>query len=324
MNNIKKIGLSALAGSLAMVSAQAGDFAVTGGAEMTYTTTDGVGTTGNPFGMSHNIDLTGTGEVNGYGWTVFTGTTGQTMAADSSMLTFDLGSAGKIAFDQGVGDFGISDLANNTPTAYEEADHNTGSLADGLDVAGDMGVIGYENTYDGVTLSAEYNPSVGTSNKATAGGNGNANQGTNFNFATTFPMDDLTIGLGASKTWNTLVAVGDDSELTGSANYSMGNISVGAQMSEISSGTAGAASHSVVAYAVAVNINESLSVSLGRSDNTKENAGGADVDEENTGFNIAYTMGSAALRASFNATDNVGGTAGLDDEAMELSLNLSF
>tara|TARA_B100000780_G_scaffold269100_1_gene227627 strand:+ start:1794 stop:2768 length:975 start_codon:yes stop_codon:yes gene_type:complete len=324
MNNIKKIGLSALAGSLAMVSAQAGDFTVTGGAEMTYTTTEGVGTTSNPFGMSHNIDLTGTGEVNGYGWTVFTGTTGQTMAADSSSLVFDLGTAGSIAFDQGVGDYGISDLANDTPTAYEEADHATGKSGDGLDVAGDMGVIGYENTFDGVTLSAEYNPSTGTTNKATAGGNGNADLGSNFNFATTFPMEDLTIGFGASKTWNNAVAVSDDSELTGSANYALGNVSVGAQLSEISSGTAGAASNSVLAYAVAVNINENLSVSVGRSDNTTENPGGADVDEENTGFNVAYSMGSAALRASFNSTDNVGGTRGVDDEAMELSLNLSF
>ena len=48
--NIKKIGLTALAGSLAMVSAQAVELAVTGKNEITYVAQDGA-VTGNPFGM---------------------------------------------------------------------------------------------------------------------------------------------------------------------------------------------------------------------------------------------------------------------------------
>ena len=38
MTNIKKLGLSALAGSLVAVSAQAGEIAVTGSANVTYVT----------------------------------------------------------------------------------------------------------------------------------------------------------------------------------------------------------------------------------------------------------------------------------------------
>ena len=37
MNKLKKIGLSALAGSLAAVSANAGDFSISGGAELSWT-----------------------------------------------------------------------------------------------------------------------------------------------------------------------------------------------------------------------------------------------------------------------------------------------
>ena len=43
MNNLKKLGLSALAGSLVAVSAQAGEIAVSGSANITYKT----GTTAN-------------------------------------------------------------------------------------------------------------------------------------------------------------------------------------------------------------------------------------------------------------------------------------
>ena len=40
MNNLKKFGLSALAGSLALTSAYAGELSVNGTANLTYTSTD--------------------------------------------------------------------------------------------------------------------------------------------------------------------------------------------------------------------------------------------------------------------------------------------
>ena len=61
--NIKKIGLSALAGSLAVVSANAVELTVTGKTEVTYVSNEG--STGNPFGMGNSIGFTGTGDVNG-------------------------------------------------------------------------------------------------------------------------------------------------------------------------------------------------------------------------------------------------------------------
>ena len=52
MNNLKKIGLSALAGSLATFSAHAADFSVSGGASITFDDTNrGKATKGNSFSM---------------------------------------------------------------------------------------------------------------------------------------------------------------------------------------------------------------------------------------------------------------------------------
>ena len=55
--NIKKIGLSALAGSLAMVSASAVELAVSGKTELTYLNKD-YANTGNPFGLGNEIGFT--------------------------------------------------------------------------------------------------------------------------------------------------------------------------------------------------------------------------------------------------------------------------
>ena len=68
MKNIKKIGLSALAGSLVAFSANAVEMTVTGVAEVTYTTSGGKigGPTGNPFGGNQSIKFSGSGDV-GFG-----------------------------------------------------------------------------------------------------------------------------------------------------------------------------------------------------------------------------------------------------------------
>ena len=54
MNTIKKIGLSALAGSLAAFSAQAGELSVSGSMEATYTSKAGSEVTGNPIGTNRS------------------------------------------------------------------------------------------------------------------------------------------------------------------------------------------------------------------------------------------------------------------------------
>ena len=65
MNKISKIGLSALCGSLASVSAvNAGTLDVTGGASATWTTL-GSTVTGNPLGMDTGLTFTGSGELDG-------------------------------------------------------------------------------------------------------------------------------------------------------------------------------------------------------------------------------------------------------------------
>jgi hypothetical protein len=104
MDKLRKVGLSALAGSMAMFSASA-DVSLTGSGEFTYTNSGGTtDNTGNPFGLSHTISVTGTGEMdNGWSYSVFTGFAGQDLATDSNSLSITMGDLGTFSFDQGVG-----------------------------------------------------------------------------------------------------------------------------------------------------------------------------------------------------------------------------
>ena len=64
MNNLRKIGITALAGTLASVSAaQAGSMSVTGTAELSYVQKDSTELTGNPIGMGKDITFKGSGEL---------------------------------------------------------------------------------------------------------------------------------------------------------------------------------------------------------------------------------------------------------------------
>jgi outer membrane protein OmpU len=330
MKNFKKIGLSALAGSLAMFSVNA-DIGISGSSELTYTSGSGSAgsssVNGNPFAMSHDINITGTGELdNGYAYSVNTNFAGQDMAADSAIFKLDMGDLGTVGFDQGSGAFGISTLENKVPTAYEEADHTVGTLGHGIDAVGNTNVIGYSNTMAGVSISLQYNPDINTQTFNQAGStNGAGSTGSNWNGALSMAvpgLDGMTLAVGYSDTDND-GTVTDNSEVTAALNYTMGSVSVGYQQSSVNN-NGGSTGAEVTAYGIALNVNENLSISYSVNENEKTNASAAHVTEESTGIQAAYSMGSASVRLAVNEADNVGGVTGVTNENTELSLALAF
>ena len=330
MKNFRKIGLSALAGSLAMFSVNA-DIGISGSSELTYTSNSGTNgsasVNGNPYAMSHDINITGTGELdNGFTYSVNTNFAGQDMAQDSSIFKLDMGDLGTVGFDQGSGAFGISTLENKVPTAYEEADHGVGTLGHGIDAVGNTNVIGYSNTIAGVGISLQYNPDTNTQTMRQAGTtNGAGSTGSNWNGALSMAvpgLDGMTLAVGYSDTDNDGL-VTDNSEVTAAINYTMGSVSVGYQQSSVNN-NGGSDGAEVTAYGIALNVNENLSISYSVNENEKTNASAAHVTEESTGIQAAYSMGSASVRLAVNEADNVGGVTGVTNENTELSLALAF
>ena len=144
MDNLKKVGLTALAGSLAAVSANAAEMSVSGATLLTYTSEDTTETTGNPFGMKTNIGFTASGDVNGMTVSYMQTTIDQFAGMSSARLSVDMGDMGVIAFDQGSGS-GLKTIDDKTPTAAEEIwDGLDGTTVGGLvGAAGSSGVFNY-------------------------------------------------------------------------------------------------------------------------------------------------------------------------------------
>ena len=337
--NIKKIGLSALAGSLAMVSANAVELAVSGKTEVTYLSHDSNTTTGNPFGFGNAISFSGSGDVNGMTGNYFAAINdGGGAGFASSEISLDMGAMGTVGLDQGVGSYGVSTIDDKMPYAYEEIWTYTGA-SNGLRAAGGAtNVLGYKNTFAGYTLNVELNPGSGaTTNEAAAAvaavksGDGASSGATTtnngYNWALTgSPIDGLNVGVGYGKEESTLTTTNaEDTEFaTAYVTYAMGGATIGYQQSEGSGGSTGTASNEAELYGISFSVNENLAISYNVLDNTFDNPSSTDVTEETTGVGASYTMGSASVRLLSAKTDNVGGVQSTNQEVTELSLMLAF
>ena len=100
MTNVKKLGLTALAGSLVATSAYAGALDVTGTAKVTYASLDESEVTGNPWSMSQGIGFAGSGDLD-VGTLSYT-YTATNMAFSSSNLKLDMGDNGTLSFANGA------------------------------------------------------------------------------------------------------------------------------------------------------------------------------------------------------------------------------
>jgi outer membrane protein OmpU len=337
MNNLKKIGLSALAGSLAAVSANAVELSVSGKTEITYVTADSA-SVGNPYGMGNMITFSGSGDVNGMTATYTaalqdggSANSNNSEAFASSSLMLDMGDFGTVGFDQGVGEFGVGTIDDKTPYAYEEQWTYTGA-SNGLRAAGGTNVLGYKNSYMGYTLSVELDP--GHTNNSTKGGSGDggstgaegaADSGVNWAL-TGSPMDGLNIGVGQGKEESTHDVSQNDAQFTtGFVTYAIEGATVGYQRSSARGGSEASTNSEVEIMGISYQINENAAVSYSTMTNTFSTvATAADVDEDTKGFGASYTMGSAAIRVLASDTDNVGGVATANEEHVEVSLMLAF
>ena len=199
MNKLTKIGVSALCGSLAAISAaDAGDLSVSGGVDMSWVSlSDQV--TGNPIGIGSNMSFTGSGELDN-GWAVSLAIALDNKAAYSATnVTVGVPGIGDFLISSGVSGTGIDRMDDKTPTVWEEA-YGWG-LGSGIDtVAGASGGSGIEFTPsfmpDGLTVRMHASPGVAGSNsndKAGSGDDGSVSKG---GYDVTFEAGD-GIGLPA-------------------------------------------------------------------------------------------------------------------------------
>ena len=333
MNKLHKIGVSALCGSLAgMVSAQAGDISVSGGATATWTSLSKE-VTGNPIGLSSGLTFKGSGELdNG---TTFTLTLTHT---DQSAY-----SAGNIAMTTpSMGTFRIAQLYNGLdrmddkmPTAWEET-WGTG-LSTGIDTvtgAGRAGNVEWELPSDmlpeGLSTWLAWAPASGgsTVNDKGTGGDTSGN-GSVWDIVLSHNglYDGLTVFGGYSTTERPAAHDGDRTEKVLGATYAVGGMTVGYQYSLESLQNVG---DNVVSYyendawGVSYSVNDDLSMSYGVHKSTQKKTGGGTVELDAESFQIAYTMGGASFKIAESSVDEANYNTATDREGTTVVLSLAF
>ena len=314
--NIKKIGLTALAGALVSVSANAAELSVTGGASIGFSGEEKTAK-GNGWTMNDGITFGASAEMDN-GWTVSTSMLIDSSDAadgygiDNRSLTIDMGDSGSLTFNGDGGSSSVALMVDTTPTAGEQAwdDVDGGTMHSYAVASGNRDWFQYTNTtlMDGVTLKMDYVPSdlavdIESSTAATIKYTG---------------IDGLTIGAGMGEDNGEGAAAAIDVTVF-NATYAMDAITVGWSSSEEDSNAA-SSDVTLTAMGVSYAVSDDVSVSLNTSTHEKEGS----VDQDSLGISASMVVGSMTLSANHNSVENVGGTEGKDRSGYALGLSFAF
>ena len=119
MNDLKKIGLTALGTAMISTGAHAATMDVTGGTSIFFGGQDNIDQ-GNGWSMTDSVNFKASGEMDN-GWTVATTLELDGNTMDDRNISIDSGDSGKLTFSGNGGSGPIGAWDDVTPTANEEA-----------------------------------------------------------------------------------------------------------------------------------------------------------------------------------------------------------
>jgi outer membrane protein OmpU len=314
MTNFKKIGLTALAGSLIATTAMAGSLSVSGGAKLSHTTKGGTSdaASGNNWGMQKAMTFTGGGELDNGHSVALTHVMTVEGVQSSSLLTYDMGDAGSIMFTDAAGGLGIAGIDDLMPTAVEEIWDGLGGTKNGYVSQASSGFEYTNTSVDGVKIEIGYGTSQASNDDGGVSGAGATNSSDSIAVQYT-GIEGANIFFGTG----TLGGATETDVDTMGATYAMGAATIGVQSSKVD--PAATAEEETLGYSVSFAVNDDLSISYGES--TTELSGS--VDQELKGISIGYSMGGLSVAMHANEGDNVGNTAN-NYKHTELSVSFAF
>ena len=326
MNNFKKVGFSALAGSLVATSAMAGEISVSGAAGMYLEHINGGGANaGKSFSMDNQLTFTGGGELdNGLNVSVSfvidqgddglsatnNATTAQgTSPFDSHSVTVSSETFGSVTM-HGEGMSSASGALDGTPSgniwdafqaAADEPEAAPGG-ANGLSYA-------FPSLMDGLALTASYSPS-----------NGNAASSTAFGVVYS-GVDGLTLTYASGDDKANATSEADHTVMA--AKYAYGPITVAYMNSEYDDEVA-AGDQTTDAYSIAYTVSDGLSISYGYEELEFGVQSSTNVAAEFERIKVSYTAGGMTLTASSATGDNVSYGTGTTEDREVWALGASF
>ena len=243
MNKFKKIGLSALAGSLVAMSASAYEITMSGGASVAATTADDNAKTG--YYMNDSITFTVSGETDG-GLSITTsleldGGANASSSFDNRSISIASEDMGTLTFSGHGGDTVMSGWDDMMPTAYEEVFALTKNRSDAATGAGNLTIAGQsgDNTwrYDSPSVSgAQFSVAYLSSDTGTAAGRISSYSDMGIKISPE-AVEGLTVGYATGEYDYNASTLGLDHS-TMFATYAYGSVTVGYQQSDVDGPTA--------------------------------------------------------------------------------------
>jgi outer membrane protein OmpU len=322
MNNIKKIGLTALASSLVATSVYAGEMSVAGSASFTmenYSGTDG----GKSLSMGNQLTFTGGGEMdNGMNVSLSfvldqgdneTDTTAGAGTApfDSHSIAVSSDAMGPITF-AGEGASSAQNTIDGT-AAGDLWDHSawgitaaTATSGNALTNASASKTLRWTlpSMVDGLAADISYNGSS-AGEEATVG------------YAFTYSgVEGLSLSYGAGEKGDTTAGTGGTEVTTMKASFAFGPVTAAMSINDYDNTSKSNQEQS--SYNVSYSVSDELSVSYGSETvDLTDNSTDAEFDK----VSVSYTTGGLTLSASKTNADNVNHTA---SEQSHWDLGLSF
>jgi hypothetical protein len=349
MRKISKLLVGILFSSLVMAPSFAGELTVTGGATATYVTNGDNAHDGKNIGVSNEVDLTASGELdNGFTWKY------QVQLDDASNVNDD--TRLEIGTDMGTIGFYISEGSNSADLAglvgalgggfdyISPTDFNTAYDVDGYNN------IQYHTPADmlpfGAKVKLAYVPNMTTGmNSAKVSATTTASQATGRTLTqghvSLAPIDGLTIAASAAETGDETGTSGSNGKETGvsasvGAKYTIGQVAVGygqtGYQPAIASGEIKYYENTFMGISFDVNDSVSVSYNIDESDENQKvkvangSTSGTTTNTvmEQKSYQLAYTTGGATLGIAQVEVENSDYTSGKDETQTAFSVAISF
>ena len=316
--NIKKIGLSALAGSLVAFSANAGEMSVAGSASIAMEHTNGgFGNSGKTFSMGNQLTFSGSGELdNGLNVSLSfildqgddkgTDTTADDNAGapfDSHSVTVSSDGLGSLTFAGEGGSSATSALDGTAAGDIWDNFDGTGDITPtGVGTGNNMFNYSLPTIADGLAVNVSYLP-TGSAAESAVGYS-----------ATYSGVEGLSVSYGAGDGTN------DTTDATAmKASYAYGPVTVAYSNYEYdTSGTS--ADNETTSFKISYTVSDEISISYGEE--TIEE--GTSLDVETKAISASYTAGGMTITAATNEIENSAGTTAATEDRERWALSASF
>jgi len=328
MNKLTKIGVSALAGSLALTAANAIEMSVSGSAGGAFATSDE-----NKKGDFYQFDsvvFSASGETDG-GVTVSAkmeldnDNSASNAGMDDRSFSFGTDSLGTVSFHGHGGSSVMGQWDDVTPHAYEEVWDGTNGADVRIDGRSGNNLLTYDSpSFSGVVLKLAHVQAADAA--AAAGNNIDESAYTDFGIQISPEMvEGLTLGYAEAEMDDTATTTIDHS--TYFIKYTVGGLTAAYQDHEADGPTATKTDESQ-SWAVSYAVSDNLTIAYGERDYNDDTATdtGNSLEQNDSGFSASYTMGGMTVAGHMNSNDNVGGAsaATADKESYEFALSFSF